>query len=210
MLREKLALITLVLLVFGLLLAASCGIWLCLQPDLTLQDGGARLWGLSPQTVLTILMALSLMNLFLLALYIALQWPLLGAGAVTLLPNPTVQGLTTGAVALVALVLLALPWLTPRGAVPVSAPATAVPAPTVLPPAPLPTLAPPEARLAVPGPAKSTQLARPQHRVARPRLVAARPRLAYRRPPGRLVWAKKPRYTCLRLSSASVRLSARY
>ncbi|MGQ9922301.1 MAG: hypothetical protein ACUVRZ_13380 [Desulfobacca sp.] len=210
MLREKVALITLVLLVLGLLLAASSGIWLCQQPALALQDGGASLWNLSPQTVLTILMALSLMNLFLLALYIPLQWPHLGAGAAALFPNPTVRGLTTGAVALVALVLLALPWLTPRGAVPVSAPATAVPEAGPLAPVPPPTLAPPEARLAAPGPAKSTQLARSQHSVARPRLVAARPRLAYRRPPGRLVWAKKPRHTCLRLSSTSGRLSARY
>jgi|GEM_PF-7075182 len=209
MLREKFALATLVLLFFSLLVAGSGGIWLFLQPPLAPQEAGATFLGLAPPDVLSILMVLSLLNLLLLGLAVALQWPLLRAGAATLLPHPTARGLATGAVALVALVLLTLPWLTPRGTVPVPPPATEIPAPTVLPPAPTPTTIP-EARPATTRPAKPSRLARTRHRVARPRLAAAHPRWGYRRPPLHSTWAKKPRRTCPRLSSAPGRLLARY
>ena len=145
--RDKITLAIVLLLFFGLLTAASGGLWLLRQPALGSGGVSSTLLGLGQDQVLSGLMILSLVNLVLLAGYLALQWPVLAAVAAALLPNPTVRALITAAAALGTLVLLSLPWL--ERPVPPSLSQPPVELPTPVPmaasptPVPTPTLAPP-------------------------------------------------------------------
>lgn len=208
MLRDRLTLATLVVLFFSLLVAASGGLWLMLQPPSGSEAVSGTLVGLGPDQVLSGLMILSLVNLVLLAGHVMLHWPVLAAGAAALLPNPTVRGLATAVAALGALVVLSLPWLgkasgpalvqtLPEQATPAAAAPASVPIPG-------PTMAPP----ARPSPAVAAVRSKPRRSTALRRVPVRHRHLASQRPDGRHPARFRPaRRPCLGWY-ASRRLSA--
>lgn len=145
--RDKITLAIVLVLFFGLLTAASGGLWLLRQPALGSGGVSSTLVGLGQEQVFSGLMILSLVNLVLLAGFLALQWPVLAAAAAALLPNPTVRALSTAVAALGALVLLSLPWLGRPAPPSLSQPPVEAPTPVPMAaaptPVPTPNLAPP-------------------------------------------------------------------
>ena len=207
-----------VALFFSLLATASLGLWLALGLPARLGGEAAPAMNLLGLTLplqdwLTVFLSLSLISVVLMAVHLILNWPALTAVYAAMVPNATVRGLLAGLTALVALLLVCLPWLAIPGPAPVQtmssgtteAPlATATPA--IEPATPLIVLP------ARPG-LKSTQASRRQtQRRIHVRTAAPyhRVKMVQRPYQGSYTWGKAPRKGCRRNWYASRRGTIRY